>query len=295
VNIVVDYQVKVPLPKELYGKNLLLVDNTTKPLDFCYETHTGSCTDKPSQDSGSIWIKVPYIEPNGEFQVYILAGSNGATDGEHVFYFYEDFDDEKSLNSWSLINFTLTYRDCCFKSPTGMATSTNHQDGSIGLLSIVVSLPSNGTYLIESKLTVSSELYHDWFTFKVDNKTVARLSGNKTWELFLAEISGGNHSLMFEYSKDQSLSIGCDRGYIDFVRIRSFAPQEPIVLVIPLSEDVLQQIITRVMSSTQVRSISTTTVRRISITAIPSPSLIVIVILLLSVNGIVGRRRYGNK
>jgi hypothetical protein len=284
----VNYQVKVPLPKELYGKNLLLVDNVTKPLDFCYETYTGSCIDEPEQGNGNIWVRVPYVEPHGKFQVYILVGPNGATNGDRVFYFYEDFNSEKLTKSWDLINFTLAYRDCCFESSTGMAVSTNHQDGSIGLLSIVISLPSNGTYLVESRLAVSSELYHDWFIFKIDNETIVQLSGNETWGFFSAKVSGGNHSLTFEYSKDRSLSIGCDRGYVDFIRIRSLVPQEPVVLVAPLSEDVLEQTVTRssyVMSSTQVRSIS--------ITVVPSPSLIVI--LLLSVSGIMGRRRYGNK
>ncbi|UXD22201.1 hypothetical protein IPA_02520 [Ignicoccus pacificus DSM 13166] len=112
-----DFQVRVKLPAELDGMPISITYNG-KPVPFCYETFTGECKSDPNMGNGYIWVKVPYIPANGKVILKVNEGYNGATSGEEVFDFYEDFDEYSSgpLSSnykWTVSRYANDYSHEC--------------------------------------------------------------------------------------------------------------------------------------------------------------------------------------
>lgn len=64
---------------------------------------------------------------------------------------------------------------------------------------------------------VSSQSGFDFLSFYLDGTLVSRISGNAGWTLFDLSFGAGTHSLKWVYSKDASLSMGADCGWLDHV------------------------------------------------------------------------------
>ena len=90
--------------------------------------------------------------------------------------------------------------------------------------------PSSGASSVSLALTgtaktvsfwykVSSEQGYDFLRFKVDGVTRGEWSGAGVWTRFTANLTAGNHTLLWEYSKDGSSSLGSDAGWIDDLTI----------------------------------------------------------------------------
>ena len=86
------FQVRAQLPSVLQGKAISITYNGN-PVPFCYETATGECTTDPAQGNGYVWVKVPYLPANGDVKLLVIAGTNGATKGDKVFIFCDDFNE----------------------------------------------------------------------------------------------------------------------------------------------------------------------------------------------------------
>ncbi|HEY5914710.1 MAG TPA: M6 family metalloprotease domain-containing protein [Verrucomicrobiae bacterium] len=90
---------------------------------------------------------------------------------------------------------------------------------------------ANGPGLLSFWWKVSSEGGWDYLEFLIDGVVQSeRLSGEVDWECMNYNIPAGNHVVRWRYSKDEAVSAGEDRGWVDQV---SFVPEGPIV---PLGE-----------------------------------------------------------
>ena len=88
---------------------------------------------------------------------------------------------------------------------------------------------ANGPGLLYFWWKVSSESGYDFLEFSVDGVVQnGRISGKVDWELRSYSIPAGNHVLRWRYSKDEGVSDGEDRGWVDQV---SFVPEGPSVLL----------------------------------------------------------------
>ena len=79
---------------------------------------------------------------------------------------------------------------------------------------------------------VSSEPGYDFLKFYVDNPVRASISGEVDWQRMTFAVPAGNHTLRWPYSKDASVSVGQDAGWLDEV---SFTPDPPVIGQQPVS------------------------------------------------------------
>lgn len=69
---------------------------------------------------------------------------------------------------------------------------------------------------------ITSENNRDWLTVTIDNVQCVRVSGSYPWTVYTQQLDVGEHSVVFTYSKDGSISAGVDAtgiGYIELVGI----------------------------------------------------------------------------
>ncbi|ALU12329.1 hypothetical protein EYM_02485 [Ignicoccus islandicus DSM 13165] len=90
--------VKIDLPDQLEREKFLALSNYGI-LSYCYENSLGECTKDPRFSSGVIWLKLR----EGTNRLYLLTGFLGASEGEDVFPFYDDF--SNGLDKWVVRRF----------------------------------------------------------------------------------------------------------------------------------------------------------------------------------------------
>ncbi|MGA1015846.1 MAG: immunoglobulin domain-containing protein, partial [Limisphaerales bacterium] len=84
---------------------------------------------------------------------------------------------------------------------------------------------------------VSCEILWDKLQFLVDGQVLASISGERRWEAFSTTLTQGKHLLQWIYQKDDWLSQGQDRGWVDQVQ---FLPIEGLQIIrSPSSRQVL--------------------------------------------------------
>jgi hypothetical protein len=64
---------------------------------------------------------------------------------------------------------------------------------------------------------VSSETNHDFLRFAVDGLEQASISGDADWVQANSALAAGSHTLRWTYTKDPSMSVGEDAGWVDQV------------------------------------------------------------------------------
>jgi len=82
---------------------------------------------------------------------------------------------------------------------------------------------------------VSSESGYDMFSFSIDGTTKEELSGEVAWEQVCFDVTPGNHTFRFRYSKDASQSSGSDCAWIDNIVFpisgQTITPSSPVLLI----------------------------------------------------------------
>ncbi|MCD4694679.1 MAG: T9SS type A sorting domain-containing protein [Bacteroidales bacterium] len=78
---------------------------------------------------------------------------------------------------------------------------------------------------------VSSESTYDYLKFYIDNTMKDEWSGEVSWSLASYDITDGNHTLKWEYSKDYSVSSGSDCGWVDYIEFPAFGGLSPLAVV----------------------------------------------------------------
>jgi len=66
---------------------------------------------------------------------------------------------------------------------------------------------------------VSSESDYDYLEFYIDGSLQHRISGSVDWHRMMNTLSSGAHTLEWRYVKDESVSLGSDCGWVDFVEV----------------------------------------------------------------------------
>lgn len=82
---------------------------------------------------------------------------------------------------------------------------------------------------------VSSESNYDFFTFSIDDNNKEELSGEVAWEQVSFDVTPGNHTFRFRYSKDGSQSSGSDCAWIDNIVFpisgQTMTPTSPVLTI----------------------------------------------------------------
>jgi hypothetical protein len=82
---------------------------------------------------------------------------------------------------------------------------------------------------------VSSESGYDKFSFAIDDNTMEELSGEVNWGQASFDVTPGNHTFRFRYSKDYSTSEGSDCAWIDNIVFplsgQVLAPTSPLLVI----------------------------------------------------------------
>jgi len=66
---------------------------------------------------------------------------------------------------------------------------------------------------------VSSEGSYDYLEFYIDNEVIDQWAGEIPWERVAYPVTGGEHTFRWVYDKDQSVSTGLDRAWIDNIEL----------------------------------------------------------------------------
>jgi len=80
-----------------------------------------------------------------------------------------------------------------------------------------------GPGLLQFRWRVSSEPGWDWLTFSFNGWEQLMISGNSGWQEQAWLLPAGTHTLVWTYSKDDSLRMGNDAGYLDNLRFTAMA------------------------------------------------------------------------
>ncbi len=110
--------------------------------------------------------------------------------------------------SWNINNFMVYEGTYSLRSGYIKSLDTS-------ALYIVLNLTADDSISFYRK--VSSELSFDFLNFYIDNMKVGQWSGEKDWARVSFPIPAGMHTLKWEYTKDQGLSVGYDAAWIDFI------------------------------------------------------------------------------
>lgn len=76
---------------------------------------------------------------------------------------------------------------------------------------------------------VSSQSGQDRLTFLVDDEVSESISGNSGWMTVSLRLMNGEHTLVWSYVKDGSISSGEDAGWLDSVEVVSYAVEPPTI------------------------------------------------------------------
>ena len=97
--------------------------------------------------------------------------------------------------------------------------SGNHS--STSTLSVSINFVGEGSISFRSR--ISSENNYDWCRFLIDNIEKLKKSGTEGWTTYSYEVSAGDHTFAWSYSKDGSVSSNDDAFYVDDIVIKDFA------------------------------------------------------------------------
>jgi hypothetical protein len=111
------------------------------------------------------------------------------------------------------------------------------QSGRIGpLQASCLETTVTGPGRLEFWWRVSSEEAFDVLRFTVSDIEQAAISGETSWERVTVEIADGRQVLRWSYAKDETVSAGCDCGWVDQVQFTS--AQAPNILLDPYCQAV---------------------------------------------------------
>jgi len=82
-----------------------------------------------------------------------------------------------------------------------------------------VEVPDGGTGSIEFDYKASSEQGYDFLRVYINGSRVINISGNTPWQHYSRTLTPGTYTIIFEYTKDFSISSYDDAGYIDNLKV----------------------------------------------------------------------------
>jgi V8-like Glu-specific endopeptidase len=119
--------------------------------------------------------------------------------------------------AWTLDDTTYYYDNDSAKSPT----ITHNQSASF-------ETNISGFTSVKFYWKVSSEANYDYLKFYIDGGLEDQISGSVDWQQKTYIVTSGSHTLKWTYEKDNSVSSGSDRGWVDKLELGSSGPIDPI-------------------------------------------------------------------
>ena len=114
--------------------------------------------------------------------------------------------------NWRSVGFALWFNQTdVTRDGVDAAASGLISDGLISQFETSVQGPGAGSFRWRS----SSEVLFDYLRFAIDDEQQISISGINDWSKETFSIPEGEHVLSWAYTKDESLSVGNDRGYVD--------------------------------------------------------------------------------
>ena len=89
--------------------------------------------------------------------------------------------------------------------------------GDNGSTSLLIDYEAGADGTISFFRKVSSETGYDHLRFYIDNQEKGSWSGEEPWTMEEYEVTAGNHTFKWKYSKDGSVDGGSDCGWVDFI------------------------------------------------------------------------------
>lgn len=142
---------------------------------------------------------------------------------------YETFEDNSyHLTSWTQGTYPWEITDSishegfyCLRSAHNLAHGTTSE------MSFTQRVTRPGDSII-FYLKVSSERNYDKFFFKIDGNERVSCSGNLDWTRVALPVSVGNHTFLFQYTKDGSVSSGYDCAWVDLISLPDTSSTTPV-------------------------------------------------------------------
>jgi len=106
------------------------------------------------------------------------------------------------------------------------AKSGSIDDEQASTISIDVSVPMVTT--VSFYVKVSSESGYDKLSFKIDGAVQEAWSGEEAWSLKEFDVTEGDHTFAWEYSKDGSVGNGSDCAWIDYIILPGATSAAPL-------------------------------------------------------------------
>ncbi len=170
----------------------------------------------------SYTISVANNTPRGENVVFTLNVVSGAYNSNGIFSHRIGLDLENfesgNLLSYEWINDPTHPWTVVSTNPyngTYCLQSGNISNNQTSELSITINVENTDVITFYKK--TSSEQNCDLLSFKIDNQTLESWSGTTVWREYSAEVSSGEHTFTWVYSKNASGTAGEDKVWIDYI------------------------------------------------------------------------------
>ena len=175
----------------------------------------------------SYLLNAEHYSLNGTTFISVGNISEGFETGDFT-HFDWTFD---NTQPWTIENANAYAGDYCARSGV-----IGHQQSTRMIVSVYV--PVAGEISFYRK--VSSENNYDKLYFKMDGSELANWSGEQAWALVTFPISAGQHTLVWEYTKDYSMTGGQDCAWIDEISLPATSIQhsaEPLTDLVATVND----------------------------------------------------------
>ena len=135
-------------------------------------------------------------------------------------------------NPWEITSENVYAGSYCARSKTdlGHGSGGNNMNSDL-IITLYVTEASPISYFRK----VSSESGYDKFSFAIDGTIMEELSGEEEWRQSSFNVSPGNHTFRFRYSKDYSVSSGSDCAWIDNIVFpitgQNMTPMSPVMVI----------------------------------------------------------------
>jgi hypothetical protein len=176
-----------------------------------------------------IWIKVdslPGLSTKKIWMVFDNPTAVSKSNGDEVFEFFDNFE-SGSLDGYSLGG-NRPFMICTDKVYDGNYSACSDPaigDNQQSWMQLNISLDSDS--VIEFYWSVSSEHNYDYLRFYIDGSQKAAISGSVNWQFKSFSLTSGDHTLLWKYTKDGSVTHGADKGWVDRIIIRKVATSDP--------------------------------------------------------------------
>ncbi len=219
------------------GNPMITVNNATYDLETIVaggsENAIFNLTVAPSAQVGEV-VNLNYsVESSPYSEEEILAMTIGLIVEDFESGTFEMFEWELTGDAeWQITSSNPYEGDYAAKS----GTITDNQVSSLSI-NVEVSTDDQISFFYK----VSSESGYDYLNFYIDGVLKDEWSGEIGWTEAVYDVTAGNHTFKWEYSKDFSVSSGSDCAWVDYILFPPFAGLSPLSVMATATPDEICQ------------------------------------------------------